>query len=229
MHWPHPVPNGGCDLAFASHIIEHLPDPQGFIDEIKRCSRRVYLEFPARSRELLYAWPFHEWFVEAHGTALKFYRNDLPQLFGPLFHEEYDAALSAWSEARHEYLNTSIHCRSDEITCEFPSETATELVLRDAPHGHAKMDAAKSIHRPQYSLREIAAFAAQSILPNGAYTRLSRPRMRPTSPAPLPDSVLRRLMCLRCRGTSLSRIADVVACPCGARYCQDRGVFDFDA
>src|SRR5258708_6889893 len=45
-----PIPDGGCDLVFASHIIEHLPDPALFVAEIKRCSRWVYLEFPSRNR-----------------------------------------------------------------------------------------------------------------------------------------------------------------------------------
>ncbi len=86
-----PIPDGGCDLVFASHLIEHLPDPARFAAEIKRCSRRVYLEFPSRNRALMFAWSFHAWLVETTGTVMRFYRNDLPQLFGPIFHENYDA------------------------------------------------------------------------------------------------------------------------------------------
>jgi SAM-dependent methyltransferase len=224
-----PVPDGGCDLIFASHIIEHLDDPQRFISEIKRCSRSVYLEFPSRNRELMLAWSFHKWFVEARGTVLKFYRNDLPQLFGPLFHAEHDAALGAWSEARHELLNTSIWCRSGDIECEFPNETAGELVFRDSPRGDSRLNFAEFIHRTKYSLREVAAFAAQSMLSSAMYTKLTRPRGKNhSSPAPLPDSVLTRLMCLRCRSCALHRAGDEIACGCGARYFQDRGIFDFD-
>jgi hypothetical protein len=130
-----PVPNDGCDLIFASHIVEHLSEPKRFIAEIQRCSQRVYLEFPSRNLELMFAWSFHEWLVESAGTVLRFYRNDLPQLFGRLFHEEYDVALRVWSEARHEHLNTSIYCHSDELECEFPTETATEMLLRSSPRG----------------------------------------------------------------------------------------------
>ena len=50
-----PIPDRGCDLIFASHIIEHLPDPARFLAEIKRCSQKVYLEFPSRKRELMFA------------------------------------------------------------------------------------------------------------------------------------------------------------------------------
>jgi hypothetical protein len=176
----------------------------------------------------MHAWSFHAWLVEARGTVLRFYRNDLPQLFGPLFHAEHDAALGAWSEARHEYLNTSIYCLSEELECEFPSETLTELVLRDSPSGDSKLNFADVIHRPAYSLRETLAFAAQSLLSSGLYTKLSQPREKPTSPAPLPEAVLARLMCLRCRSTALRRTGNEITCSCGARYSQDRGVFDFD-
>jgi SAM-dependent methyltransferase len=223
-----PIPDRGCDLIFASHIIEHLTDPKRFIAEIRRCSRRVYLEFPSRQRELMHAWSFHQWLVEAQGTVLKFYRNDLPQLFGPLFHQEHDAALGAWSEARHELLNTSIYCRSEEVECEIPNETATELVLRDSARGNAKLNFAEFIHRPHYSLPETLAFVAQSTLPGSVYGCLTRLRERSSPPAPLTDAVLARLMCLRCRATTLRRGKETITCRCGAQYSQDRGVFDFD-
>ena len=223
-----PIPDHGCDLIFASHIIEHLPDPKRFIAEIRRCSRRVYLEFPSRQRELMHAWSFHQWLVEAQGTVLRFYRNDLPQMFGPLFHQEHDAALGAWSEARHELLNTSIYCRSEEVQCEIPNETATQLVLRDAARGDAKLNFAESIHRPHYSLRETLAFAAQSILPGSVYEHLTRLRESSSSPAPLSAAVLARLMCLHCRAMALRLSKNTITCPCGAQYSQDRGVFNFD-
>ena len=223
-----PIQNSGCDLVFASHIIEHLPDPKRFLDEIKRCSPWVYLEFPSRNRELMLSWSFHQWLVEAHGNVLKFYRNDLPQLFGPFFHEEHDAALGAWSEARHEKLNASLYCRSDEIECEFPNETATELVLQDSPRGESKINFAEFIHRPRYSLRELLAFAAQSMLSGGLYSRLSQLGDRPLPPAPLSDAVLARLMCLRCRTGGLRQAGNILTCQCSAHYSQDRGVFDFD-
>lgn len=223
-----PVVNGGCDLIFASHIIEHLPHPERFIAEIKRCSQRVYLEFPSRNRELMFAWSYHEWLIEPAGRMLRFYRNDLPQLFGRLFHEEYDAALEAWSEARHDQLNTSIYCRSEELEYEFPVETATEMLLGGSPRGTAKINAAESIHRPRYSLREVLAFTAQSVLPDRIYAWMSRQREGLSLPAPLPDSLLGRLMCLHCRAATLRRSNDTITCPCGAQYSQDRGVFDFD-
>lgn len=223
-----PVPDSGCDLVFASHIIEHLPDPARFIVELQRCSEWVYLEFPSRNLELMFAWSCHEWLVEPAGKVLKFYRNDLPQMFGSLFHEEYDAAFGAWSEARHQQLNRSIYCRSDEIEYEFPDETATEMILRTSPQGTSKINSADLINRPTYSLWEILVITAQSFLPNSVYTSLSRQHKDQSTPAPLSDSVLARLMCLYCRSTNLRHSNNAITCECGAEYTQDRGVFDFD-
>ncbi len=223
-----PIPDGGCDLIFASHIIEHLPDPAGFLQEIKRCSKRVYLEFPTRKRELMFAWSYHQWMIETEGPVLKFYRNDLPQMFGDFFHVEYDAALGAWSEARHEHLNTSLYGLAEELVCEFPEMSASERVLSDSPRGNSRFNFATDITRPKYTLWECAAIAAQSILPPTVYAAAARRKEPVTFPADIPSSVLARLMCLHCRGISLKRSGEQIECSCGARYTRDRGVFDFD-
>ena len=223
-----PIPDQGCDLIFASHIIEHLPDPAGFVRELKRCSKRVYLEFPSRAREVLFAWSFHEWLVEADGPALRFYRNDLPQMFGALFHTEWDATLGAWSEVRHEHLNTSIYCRTDELSCEFPTMGATERVLSDSPQGAAKVNFATEIHRPVYSLRECAAVLAQSLLPSALYAALTKSKEAASQNKDLTPGIVNRLMCLQCRTPNLSKANSEIVCSCGARYGEDRGVYDFD-
>jgi len=54
-----PLPDHGCNLVFASHILEHIPSPDRFLEEVKRCSDRIYLEFPSARRELMFAWSYH--------------------------------------------------------------------------------------------------------------------------------------------------------------------------
>jgi ubiquinone/menaquinone biosynthesis C-methylase UbiE len=42
-----PFPNDSFDFAYASHVVEHVLNPRGFIGEISRVTRRlVYLEIP---------------------------------------------------------------------------------------------------------------------------------------------------------------------------------------
>lgn len=223
-----PIADGGCDLLFSSHCIEHLPDPALFVKEIKRCAKTVFLEFPSRNRELMFAWNFHLWLIEVEGTTLKFYRNDIPQLFGDLFHREYDASIGAWGEVHHDDLNTTLYCDTSELNFEYPEETATEMLLRTSAKGDARLNFGEQTNRPQYSLKEILALAAQSWLPKSTYEWLARPRQSKSTSVDLPDAMLERLICLQCREPNLKRNESSITCACGASYARNRGLFDFD-
>ena len=110
-----PLADKACDLLFVSHVLEHLEDPGKFIEEARRCARRIYLEFPTFRRELMYAWSFHRWVIGMESGRLIFYRNDMPQLFGDFFHSHYDFLLDMWSEERFEELNTFLFGEGDEV------------------------------------------------------------------------------------------------------------------
>ena len=65
-----PLKDQSCDLLFVSHVLEHLDQPETFLNEAQRCARKIYLEFPTFYRELMYAWSFHKWVVEIQGFKL---------------------------------------------------------------------------------------------------------------------------------------------------------------
>ena len=143
-----PIADGACDLLFSSHCIEHLSDPREFIKEIKRCAKTVYLEFPSRRLEMMFAWNFHPWLIETVGTKLVCYRNDVPQFFGDMFHREYDAAIGAWGELHHEDLNTSLYCRASELECEIAEETAIEMLITTSPRGQERVNMSLPVNPP---------------------------------------------------------------------------------
>lgn len=73
-----PLADGACDVLFVSHVLEHIDEPRRFLEEARRCAKRIYLEFPTALREMMYAWPFHRWLIEFRENQLVFYKNDVP-------------------------------------------------------------------------------------------------------------------------------------------------------
>jgi hypothetical protein len=225
-----PLPDGGCDLLFASHLIEHLPAPDRFLAEVQRCAERVYLEFPARNRELLFAWGMHEWFVEARGSHLVFYRNDIPQIFGSFFHAHYDLLLDAWMRQRHQHFNTHVVAASSALTWEFARESAFERLVRSSPSGRAKVDHAAPV-RVDYTWGQLGGLLARKLVPTNLVNRARqvRGRLRRGKPRAVTPSLLARLACPACRQGGLRLTGETLACPsCGAWYGKRGGLFDLD-
>ena len=150
-----PIKDKGCDLLFASHVIEHVHDPKKFLEEAKRCSKFVYLEFPRLPRELMFAWGFHRWVIEIEDTRLIFFKNDIPQIFGDFFHRNYDLIFHTWCEQRFEELNNYLFIESDKLDYEFSQKTAFEHVLNHSAVGARKINFS-SQERRKYHFKQLA-------------------------------------------------------------------------
>jgi hypothetical protein len=224
-----PLPEKACDVLFASHMIEHLREPDKFIKEAQRCACRIYLEFPSVNRELMYAWAFHEWLVELKDRVLVFYRNDLPQLFGTFFHRSYDAMFDIWSSHRFADLNSHVFCDSNELSCEFARETALEYVLGHCVTGAAKVNSAV-LTPVRYSWGELARLAAHQVAPEHVVRWLVQARSRRRGrPKAITQALVDRLVCLTCGAGGLALAPTEILChSCHHRYVQRNGIFDFD-
>jgi SAM-dependent methyltransferase len=233
-----PIADRGCDVLFVSHVIEHMPRPDLFIEEAKRCARDVYLEFPSLRRELMYAWSFHRWLVTHEDGRLVFYRHDIPQVFGDFFHANYDFPLDLWSEHRFEQLNTHVYCRSGELECEISPKGALQYVLERSASGEARVNFAsrygeRGTGNVAYPFAARLKTAAWSLLPGSVLEARNRRRQRSNrrSQQPLSDEIVERLRCQNCRNDQgrLRRSAGALVCSsCDARYLEREGVFDFD-
>lgn len=235
-----PLADQSCDVLFASHVIEHLDEPGRLVEEAKRVARNVYLEFPTAARELMYAWSFHKWLVEAEGNRLVFYRNDIPQLFGDFFHAEYDFLFDTWSQERFEELNGFLYAPVEEVTWTVSPRTALEHVLARGRNGGHKINFPSQYGRTgtgsvAYPMATCAKMIAWALTPSSlirARNRLAQRRNR-RARQPLVEPLLARLVCQRCRTGGLQHRggsgAGEIVCPaCGEHYAATDGVFDFD-
>lgn len=224
------LPLNRCDVIFASHILEHLPQPDKFLQEVKRCSDRVYLEFPRMTRELMFAWSFHEWVITADRTHLTFYKDDIPQLFGDFFHSNYDFLFDAWSMQRHRELNAWVYCKSADLTWEFASEGAFAYAIAASRTGHAKVNEAPLV-KIDYSWRQVGTLLLEKTLPRPVLDRLLRTwrRRRRGTSRTVTQSLVACLACTSCRTARLQLAEQLVRClGCGQEYHKRQGLFDFD-
>lgn len=225
-----PLKNKSCDLLFASHVIEHISKPDQFINEAKRCSRYIYLEFPSLKRELMYAWSFHKWLVEIVNGKLIFFRNDVPQIFNNFFHKSYDLNFHIWSEERFEELNNHVFLETDELTYEFSQKTAFEYILDCSATGDDKINFA-DIDKKKYSYRELLSLIVYNAIPEKLikikkefFNRLNSKKM-----CSFTTEILEKLICQKCKTEKLTLLRDELVCDsCKTKYKKTNEIFDFD-
>jgi len=232
-----PLKRGACDVLFCSHVIEHLEEPGRFLEEARRCASRLYLEFPRARRELMYAWRYHRWLVEVEGSTLVFHENDVPQLFGGFFHEQYDLLFDTWSAERHEELNAHWYGDPNDLSVLMSPRRAFDHIVESSARWGARRDhgspyAVEGAGPIEYAWSSRLKVAAWSLLP----TRWLRARRKargspPRSRDPLGEEILAKLLCPACRDESArieSVSGELVCGGCGARYRAKDGIFDFD-
>jgi SAM-dependent methyltransferase len=67
-----PFADAAFDFVIASHIAEHIEDPESFCRELARVAKRGYLETPGTLSDLLLGEEFHVWSVRRKGGELVF-------------------------------------------------------------------------------------------------------------------------------------------------------------
>ena len=79
-----PFRDKSFDFVYCAHILEHTDDPLKACAEIMRIGKRGYLETPAMSEDILFAWAKHrhKWHVVGINRALCFFEYSARQLEG---------------------------------------------------------------------------------------------------------------------------------------------------
>src|SRR5690606_24162628 len=127
-------------------------------------------------------------------------------------------------------LNSWVWCRTADLTWEFSDESAFEHALARSARGAMKVNSAPP-DAVEYSWRQIGVLALQKLLPQPALDGLVARwrKRRQGEPRPVSQTLVDRLMCLRCGTAQLRLRGDEIVCgACGEAYRQRNGLFDFD-
>jgi SAM-dependent methyltransferase len=88
-----PFKDKSFDYVIASHVLEHVENPQKFISELMRVASRGFIETPSELGEELFGWPFHRWRVRIEKDTIAMRRRTEDSRFGGFFHNMYDRDL----------------------------------------------------------------------------------------------------------------------------------------
>ncbi len=80
-----PFKDKSFDFAIASHIAEHVDNPEKFCSELQRVSKSGYLETPGPLTELMMPTASHKWVVGMKGNKLQFRNNHYTKPFSRNF------------------------------------------------------------------------------------------------------------------------------------------------
>jgi ubiquinone/menaquinone biosynthesis C-methylase UbiE len=80
-----PFPDKSFDFIIASHIAEHIEDPEQFCREMSRVGKGGYIETPGPLTEYLMPTKSHKWIVTKRGNTLFFRKNNVTGSYFPLF------------------------------------------------------------------------------------------------------------------------------------------------
>jgi len=75
-----PFSDGEFDYAICSHVLEHVEDVDFFISELKRVSRRGYLEYPLVYYDYMYNFDVHISFVKLKGNTINWMPKKMTDL-----------------------------------------------------------------------------------------------------------------------------------------------------
>lgn len=81
-----PFATKSFDYIICSHILEHMSDPQAFIQEVARVGKAGYIEVPSIYAERLFGWKFHLWYCKKTSKGIVLYPKTDGEKYGGFFH-----------------------------------------------------------------------------------------------------------------------------------------------
>jgi uncharacterized protein YbaR (Trm112 family) len=214
-----PFKDKAFDYVIASHIIEHMDDPERFCSELQRVSRAGFIASPTELAEHMFYWSFHKWYVNKTGDKLVLHpKVNVPNIFGDLFHYLYE--YNPWYARFHRSL-------PDMFWMEYEWRDRINIEIRDrSPLDLTDKRALKRMVTPRESLvtsvKRTGVTLADEFLPPAAKNLITRARRQKRAPA-RKVNLESILACPACGG-DVKMLRDAVRCErCGRVYPIERG------
>jgi uncharacterized protein YbaR (Trm112 family) len=214
-----PFKDKAFDYVIASHIIEHMDDPERFCSELQRVSRAGFIASPTELAEHMFYWSFHKWYVNKTGDKLVLHpKVNVPNIFGDLFHYMYE--YNPWYARFHRSL-------PDMFWMEYEWRDRINIEIRDrSPLDLTDKRALKRMVTPRESLvtsvKRTGVTLADEFLPRAAKNLITRARRQKRAPA-RKVNLESILACPACGG-DVKMLRDSVKCErCGRVYPIERG------
>jgi uncharacterized protein YbaR (Trm112 family) len=214
-----PFKDKAFDYVIASHIIEHMDDPERFCSELQRVSRAGFIASPTELAEHMFYWTFHKWYVNKTGDKLVLHpKVNVPNIFGDLFHYLYE--YNPWYARFHRSL-------PDMFWMEYEWRDRINIEIRDrSPLDLTDKRALKRMVTPRESLvtsvKRTGVTLADEFLPRAAKNLITRARRQKRAPA-RKVNLESILACPACGG-DVKMLRDAVKCErCGRVYPIERG------
>ncbi|HET9494682.1 MAG TPA: methyltransferase domain-containing protein [Chloroflexia bacterium] len=214
-----PFKDKAFDYVIASHIIEHMDDPERFCSELQRVSRAGFIASPTELAEHMFYWSFHKWYVNKTGDRLILHpKVNVPNIFGDLFHYLYEH--NPWYARFHRSL-------PDMFWMEYEWRDRINIEIRDrSPLNLTDPRALKRMviprESPVTSAKRTAVTLADEFLPRAAKDLITRARRQKRTPA-RKVNLESILACPACGG-DVKLMRDAVKCEgCGRVYPIERG------
>ena len=214
-----PFKDKAFDYVIASHIIEHMDDPERFCSELARVSKRGFIASPTELAEHMFYWSFHKWYVNKIGNKLILHpKVNVPNIFGELFDYLYE--YNPWFARFHRSL-------PDMFWMEYEWDGKIDIEIRD--RSPLNLEDPRALKRmvvpresPITSLKRTATTIGDEFLPKKVKSLITNARRQKRSPA-RKVNLESILACPACGG-DVKMLRDAVKCNgCSRVYPIERG------